>query len=307
MNIKTFDLNLLCVFAAIFAERSVSRAASTVGLSQPAMSNALLRLRKTCSDPLFVRTTSGMEPTALARALIVPVRQALGILQECLDHPLGFDPLRSDRAFRLLMSDAGELAVLPALTAALRKWAPNVVIEAVRIPHGQYAEALQNGAVDLAIGNLPFLKAGFYQTRLFEDPYCCIARRGHPLARGGLDISKYLQARHVSIATGNADELVDRALTRSRLVRSIKLRVTHYQVAVDIVAATDLFAAVPLNTTYRARSIEVLPLPMKIPAADVRLFWHRIAHKDPANQWLRSVVSSLKFQPRTKNRRVFER
>lgn len=296
MNIKTFDLNLLRAFVAIYAERNVSRAARATGLSQPAMSNALLRLRKASSDVLFVRTTYGMEPTMLAEKLIGPVRQALTILQHSLEKSHGFDPRQSQRTFCILMSDAGESAILPRLMSAVLREAPNVRIEAVRCPNEQYSKVLQSGEADLAIGNLTFLKSGFYQQRLFGDPYCCIARKRHPFIDGSLPLQQYLQSQHVSIATGNADELVERVLSKRRVKRRVSVRVTHYRVAVDIVERTNLLATVPRNATHNARGIQVLPVPLKLPAADVRQFWHRRAHKDPAIQWLRGVLTRLEFE-----------
>lgn len=293
MNIQTFDLNLLRVFSAVYAERNVSRAASATALSQPAMSNALMRLRKACSDQLFVRTARGMEPTALAEELIGPVRQALAILQECLERPQGFNPKDSEHTFKILMSDAGESAILPPLMAAVVKEAPGVRIESVRYPHEEYAHLLQSGQADLAVGNLSFLKAGFYQQRLFGDPYCCIARKRHPTINGRLTLQDYMQAQHLSISTGTADVLVERALARSRSKRNITLRVTHYHVAVDIVEGTNLVATVPRNAAHNAKGVQVLPVPLKIPAADVRQFWHRRAHNDLANQWLRGVLAKL--------------
>lgn len=298
MNIATFDLNLLRVFAAIYGERSVSRAASAVGLSQPAMSNALFRLRQACADPLFVRTTSGMEPTPLAEEMIAPVRQALGILRDCLDRPEGFVPARSKRIFRLLMSDAGELAILPALVASLERAAPNAGVEVLRMPHESYKAALQDGVADLAIGNLPFLGAGFYQKSLFADPYCCIARRAHPSIKGTLSLSDYLAVQHVSVATGSADAIVERELARRRQQRSVRLRVTHYRVATDIVSMTDLLATVPQNIVRGLRGIQAFPLPITLPPADVRQFWHRRVHLEPANQWLRDVLANLKIDSR---------
>lgn len=295
MNIRTFDLNLLRVFAAIYAVRNVSRAAGAMGLSQPAVSNALLRLRSACSDALFVRTTAGMEPTARAEELIGPVRQALAILQHSLEDQHGFRPRESERTFRILMSDAGETAVLPRLMSAVMKEAPQVRIEAVHVPNERYAQALEAGEVDLAVGNLSSLRAGFYQQRLFGDPYCCIARTRHPSIKGALSLQQYLQAQHVSIATGNADELVERALSGRRTKRAVHLRVTHYHVAVDIVKGTNLLATVPRNAAYKTVGIQVLPVPLKMPVADVRQFWHRRAHKDAANQWLRRTLATIEF------------
>ncbi len=296
MNIKTFDLNLLRVFAAIYAERNVSRAAGAAGLSQPAMSNALLRLRKACSDALFVRTAGGMEPTALAEELIGPVRQALAILQHTLEKPHGFDPRESERTFKILMSDAGETIVLPRLIAAVLREAPQVRIEALRRPNEQYSQLLQSGEVDLAIGNLAFLKSGFYQQRLFGDPYCCLVRKRHPSIGRDFSLRQFLEAQHVSVATGNADDLVERALAKMRAKRKVILRVTHYHVAADVVERSNLIATVPRNAARNARGVQILPVPLKIPAAVVRQFWHRRAHKDPASQWLRGTLAGLAFE-----------
>lgn len=295
MNIKTFDLNLLRVFAAIYAERNVSRAAITAGLSQPAMSNALLRLRKACSDTLFVRTTGGMEPTALAEELIGPVRRALAILQQTLERPHGFDPRESERTFKILMSDAGEAIVLPRLISEVLREAPHVRIESLRRPNEEYLQLLQSGEADLAIGNLAFLKSGFYQQRLFGDPYCCLARKRHPFIGPGFPLQAFLTAQHVAVATGNADDLVERALSKMRAKRDVILRVTHYHVAADVVERSNLVVTVPRNAARNARGVQILPVPLSIPAADVRQFWHRRAHKDPANQWLRGTLAKLAF------------
>jgi DNA-binding transcriptional LysR family regulator len=296
MNIKTFDLNLLRVFAAVYAERNVSKAAVAAGLSQPAMSNALLRLRKACSDVLFIRTSRGMEPTALAEELIDPVRHALSILQASLEHPHGFDPRESERTFKILMSDAGEAIVLPQLVPAVLREAPHVRIEALRRPNELYSQMLQSGEADLAIGNLAFLKTGFYQQRLFGDPYCCLVRRKHPSISGELTLKQFLEAQHVSVATGNADALVERTLAKMRAKRKVVLRVTHYHVAADVVERSNLVVTVPRNAARNARGVQILPVPLKIPAADVRQFWHSRAHKNPANQWLRSMLAKLVFE-----------
>lgn len=295
MNIQTFDLNLLRAFASVYQQRNVSRAATAAGLSQPAMSNALVRLRRSCGEPLFVRTNRGMEPTPLAEQMIGPVRQALDILAACLEQPAGFEPERSERTFKLLMSDAGESVVLPALIAKLHGLAPRTRVEAMRLPHDEYASAMQQGHVDLALGNLPFLKSGFFQQRLFRDPYCCIVRSSHPELKTKLTLARYLAADHVSVSAGNADALVERELSRRRRSRDVKLKVTHYHVAVDIVRTTDLIATVPTNAARAALDVTMLPLPFKVAPAEVRQFWHRRAHQDPANQWLRALMASLEL------------
>lgn len=292
MNINTFDLNLLRVFAAIYAERNVSRAALKLGMTQPAISNALIRLRRSCDDPLFVRTSRAMEPTSTATEMFPAIQQVLSILKASFDQPSKFDPETSQRRFRLLMSDAGETVVLAKLMAALHLKAPRIEVEAVQMPHAAYAQALEDGSVDLAFGNLPFLKAGFYQQKLFSDPYLCIANKNHPLVkRKTLKFSDFLSASHILVTSGNADALVEQALTKKRVKRNIQLRLSNYHVAVEIVSKTDLLATVPLKVITPA--VQSFTLPFAIQPAEVRQFWHRRAHHDTANKWLRSLLASM--------------
>ncbi|MFC6280816.1 MULTISPECIES: LysR family transcriptional regulator [Polaromonas] len=292
MNINTFDLNLLRVFSAIYTERNVSRAALKLGMTQPAISNALIRLRRSCDDPLFVRTSRAMEPTSTATEMFPPIKQVLSILKESFDQPSKFDPLTSQRRFKLLMSDAGETVILAKLMAALYLQAPRVEVEAVQMPHSSYAQALEDGSVDLAFGNLPFLKAGFYQQKLFSDPYLCIASKHHPLVKKkSLKLSDFLSAPHILVTSGNADALVEQALTKKRVKRNIPLRLSNYHVAVEIVSKTGLLATVPLKVVTPA--VQALALPFSIQPAEVRQFWHRRAHHDVANKWLRNLLALM--------------
>ena len=292
VNINTFDLNLLRVFAAIYVERNVSRAALKLGMTQPAISNALIRLRRSCDDPLFVRTSRSMEPTSTATEMFPPIQQVLLILKASFDQPSKFDPQTSQRRFRLLMSDAGETVILAKLMAALQLQAPQIEIEAVQMPHPAYAEALENGSADLAFGNLPFLKAGFYQQKLFSDPYLCIANKNHPLVkRKEINLSNFLTASHILVTSGNADALVEQALTKKRVKRNIQLRLSNYHVAVEIVSKTDLLATVPSKVISPV--VQSLPLPFAIRGAEVRQFWHRRAHHDAANKWLRNLLAVM--------------
>jgi DNA-binding transcriptional LysR family regulator len=295
MNIKTFDLNLLRVFAAIHAERNASRAAIALGLTQPAVSNALLRMRRACDDPLFVRTGDGMGPTALADKMVVPVRQAMVHLEQALQERTEFDPARLDRTFRVLTSDVGAAAVLPPLMKALADEAPNVALEALQIAHEHYAKALQEGTADLAIGHLPFLTTGFHQQRLFDDTYCCIASETRSTLHGDISLGAFAAARHVAIASGNADAQVDQILARRRRRRIVGLRVAEYHTAIEVVAATALIATVPRRAILSARGVRSLPLPFTLPAARVRQFWHSRADQDPGNRWLRGRFMALEL------------
>ncbi len=284
------DLNLLRVFAAVDAERNVSRAASKIGLTQPAMSNALSRLRRVCDDPLFVRTPSGMEPTALALEMAAAVHEALAHFERAFGGPGEFNPQRVIRRFRVLMSDAGQIVVLPTLMRALSLSAPGITIEAVQIPREQVVESLQNGSADIAISHLSSLRAGIYQEPLFDDSYCCVASAKHPVLRGSISAQQFASAKHVAIASGNAEALVERTLSKKRLTRDIALIVTQYHIAIEVVRATRLVATVPLRSVRSRTDVQVMAHPLSIPKAQIRVFWHRRVHNDPANQWLRKFL-----------------
>jgi DNA-binding transcriptional LysR family regulator len=293
MNIRTLDLNLLRVFAAIYVERNVSAAARRENLSQPAMSNALMRLRRSFNDELFVKTPMGMEPTARARQLIQPISDALNILKQGLVQTQVFDPRTMPRHFKLLMSDAGESSILPALMRHISSMSTKVSFEVLNLPHERYAEALQTGAADVAIGYLPFLKSGFERAHLFDDHYSVILRNGHPLLKRRLSMNAFIGAEHVAVSTGKADALVDKQLSKNRQKRHIKLKVSHYHVAVDIVAGSDLIATVPQMIAASAMGVSVQPLPFKVEPASVLMVWHSILQQDPTNQWLRRTVTQL--------------
>src|SRR5919201_2196930 len=180
MNVQAIDLNLLRVFDAVLQERSVTAAAGRLGLTQPAVSNALSRLRKLLGDALFVRTPAGMDATPFARGVAEPVRQALALLDSALAHGPGFEPATATRAFRFYMSDLGQIEFLPPLVERVQKAAPGVRLEAVGLDTEDISDALAAGALDLAMGFLPGLGPPVQRQALFRDPYLCLMRADHP-------------------------------------------------------------------------------------------------------------------------------
>lgn len=297
VNLADLDLNLLRVFDAVYTHRNVSAAAAGLGLSQPAVSNALKRLRGEFGDELFTRTPQGMEPTPLADRVSSPVGQALALLRDALEPGPGFDPARAKRSFTLIMSDIGEIAFLPELLQFLQADAPGVRIEAVTLPVKETRLAMESGAVDLAIGFLPDLKAGFYQQRLFEQKYLCMLRQGHPRIGETMSMKTFIEARHAVVnAEGTGHGIVEAMFERAGLAPEMVVRLPHFLAAPMVVAATDLVATVPqkLGELYaRVLPLRLLPHPLKIPAFQVNQYWHRRYHKDPANQWLRGHFARL--------------
>lgn len=307
MNIQEIDLNLLLAFDALMQERNVTRAGERIGLSQPAMSHALTRLRKLCGDPLFVRIRAGMEPTPFAQQLGGTVGEGLRVLQAGLDGASAFDPATADRTFQIIMTDMGEVVYLPPLMTALKRIAPQVNVRVLQLPRDRYQEAFESGVADLAIGVLPALQAGFYQQRLFSDAYICMVRGDHPRIGTTLSLAQFEAESHVMIEPAGsryssvsmsttAPTLIERKLAEHGLKRRIALRVPHFTVVPTIVQTTDLIATLPrqvMTTADTPRNLKMLPLPFDVPNFVIRQFWHQRNHHDSANRWLRGVIADL--------------
>jgi DNA-binding transcriptional LysR family regulator len=297
MNLLDLDLNLLRVLDAVLRERSVTVAAGRLGLTQPAVSNALARLRAAFGDTLFVRTPSGMAPTPFARDLDAPVRQALALIESALVHGGGFDPATSTRAFRFYMSDLGEISFLPALVEHVRRLAPGVYLEAQGLPLEAIDEGLAGGALDIAVGFLPGLAAPVRRRRLFSDPYVCLMRSDHPRIGARLTRKLFLEASHALVSsTGSGHRVIEEALERHGLTRRIALRVPHFTVVPMVLARTDLLLTLPgqVARVYEADGrFKSLPVPLPIPSAEVAVHWHERFERDPGNRWLRELMIEL--------------
>ncbi|MBL0421477.1 LysR family transcriptional regulator [Ramlibacter sp. AW1] len=294
------DLNLLLVFEALMAERNVTSAAHALGLTQPTLSHALNRLRKMCADELFVRTSRGMQPTAHAQEMAEPVRAALELIRGTLERRDSFEPSQARRLFKVLLTDIGTVNFLPALIAHLQVHAPDVQLETVQWPIDQYKTALQEGAVDLAIGQMPPIEAGFYQQRIFEDEFVCVVGADHPRIRDKPTLEQYLHERHVRVSLpGRPYSAVDEALSDMNCSRQVMVTVSQYLALLPILSATHLVAAVPYRVYLAMRgsgNIRMYPLPYPAPRVVVRQFWHARKHADPGLVWLRGVISEL-FAP----------
>lgn len=293
-DLKDLDLNLLVVFDRLLIERSVSRTAEHLGITQPAVSNALARLRKALGDELFLRTPRGMAPTPLAEQLAESITVALGMLQSALNQRHSFDPAISDRAFTLCMTDIGEIHFLPHLIRLLDTVAPAVRVSTVRNTAVNLKDEMEAGQVDLAIGYLPQLKAGFFQRRVFMQRYVCLMRQGHRLDKRTLTLKDYTSADHLSVVSaGTGHGRIDELLERQGVQRKIRLTVPHFVAVGHLLAESNLVATVPEKLAERMAKpfgLVVKPHPAQLPAIAINLFWHAKQHKDPGNQWLRSFV-----------------
>jgi DNA-binding transcriptional LysR family regulator len=296
VNIQGLDLNLLRVFDAVLRDRSVTGAAKHLGLTQPAVSNALARLRLQFEDVLFVRTPKGMDATPFARELAEPVRQALALLESAMAHGPGFDPSTSTRAFRFYMSDLGQIEFLPPLVERAQRTAPGVRLEAVALEVEDIGDALAAGSLDLAVGFLPGLGPPVRRQALFRDPYVCLMRADHPEIGKKLSRKQFLAASHALVSYKGGHRVIEEALERAGLARKIALRVPHFTVVPMVLERSDLILILPLKVARvyeRQGRFRFLPPPVPIPPADVAAHWHERFERDPGNRWLREIIMEL--------------
>ena len=298
MDIGKVDLNLLRVFAAMHEHRNVTRAGRAIGLSQPAMSTALAKLRATFGDALFVRTGAGMQPTSKAAELAAPVLRVLDVVKSEILQKTGFDPATSERRFTLITPDIGEMAFLPRLLARLEAQAPRADLRTLAMPPAAIEQALESGAADLAVGLFPDLtKAGFYQQRLFRNSFVSVVRANHPTIGERVGLRRFLEASHAVVRPeGRSHDLFERALQQRGLVRRIRLEIPHFLSLPTIIAQSDLVATVPRDIGLafaKQANLRALEPPVRTPPFDVKQYWHRRAHQDPAGIWLRSQVRNL--------------
>ena len=297
MDLGELDLNLLVVFKHLLVERNVSRVAEVMNLSQPAVSNALARLRRLLGDELFLRTPSGMEPTPFAEQLAEGVSQGLGMIHGALNQRDTFDAATSKRSFVIGMTDIGEIYFLAPLMERLKRDAPGVTVSTVRNTTVNLRDAMEAGKVDMAIGLLPQLNAGFFQRRLFKQPYVCLMRSGHKLAKKKISLQEFSAAEHLLvISEGTGHGKVDEILKRSGVERRITLTVPHFVAVGHILQTSDMVATVPDRLAERMIKpfgLVSVPHPAKIPDVAINVFWHGKYHSSPANQWLRGVIYEL--------------
>jgi len=289
------DLKLLQLFDLLYDMRNVTRVAEQLDQSQPTISIWLARLREHLHDPLFIRTPGGMAPTPQADALIGPCREILESLRRFAAWEIAFDPATAQRRFRICMTDASHVTLLPRLLAHVRAQAPGVRLEAARID-GNTERALESGEADLAIGYVPWLSGGIYQQHLYEQDWVCIASRDHPRIRKRLSVKAYRSEGHIAITGGTGTALLEQALARERIERQIALELPGFLGLRAIVQSTDLIATVPRHigeTLAQAGNLAVHTCPIPVEGFVVRQHWHARYHHEAGNRWLRSEVARL--------------
>jgi DNA-binding transcriptional LysR family regulator len=292
---ELFDAKLLRLFDLLHHTGSVTRAAEELGLSQPTISIWLSKLRTQFNDQLFVRTSEGMQPTPRADALIGTVRTALESFRQLSASEPVFNPASADRKFRICMTDASHITLLPQLLSHVRARAPKVRLDAARID-ADMPLALQTGDADIAIGLVPQLEAGFYQQTLFTQDWVCLANKEHPRIGKTFTLKQYKEESHILIAAGTGAMLQSEALKQQRINRRVLLELPGFLGLPAILATTDLIVTLPRHigeTLARLGGLKVLECPVNIPSFQVKQHWHARYHNDPANRWLRGLCADL--------------
>lgn len=297
MQEPSFDLNLIRVFTTIFEKRSVSAAASDLCLTQSATSHALSRLRQEFDDPLFVRSSGAMLPTPYAELLASSIHRPLEELEAGLRLVRKFDPATSDRTFTLYLTDIGQLIMLPAMLQYVAKHAPKIRFHVRSVPKLDPHAAMAYGEVDLAVGHITSIPDGFFQKLLFRETYVCVVRADHPLFLEGMSVEAFQEVQHaITDSTGMSHEILDRFLEKNNMQRSVQLRVPQFVALPFVIPSTDLLVIMPSRLAHHLAPlipIKILPLPVEFPPYDIRTFWHSRYHHDPANIWLRQLLTNL--------------
>ena len=289
------DARMLVLFDEIYRTASMTRAAERLSLSQPTASIWLSKLRRAWHDPLFVRTSAGMQPTPRADALIGPAREALALLRRLGGDKDVFDPARARRNFRICMTDASHITLLPRILAHVRSVGPDIRLDVANISAGT-AHMLETGEADLALGYIPGLEAGFHEQRLYTQDFICLVSARHPRIGAVFTSRAYKEEAHIGILSSTSYPMLHSSLRSQGIERRVQLELPGFLGLAAIVSSTDLIATVPRTigeTLARMGPIKIFPCPLKVPTFTVKQYWHVRYHHDPGLRWLRGVCAQL--------------
>jgi DNA-binding transcriptional LysR family regulator len=295
LTLSSVDLNLLLIFEAVLNQRSVSRAAERLNLTQSAVSHSLARLRVIMDDPLFVRTRAGMEPTAFAGSIAARVTGVLGEIQGIFTTDRAFEPALSRQRFAIGMTDYLGFVVMPALARRLNQDAPHVKIVALPTNAHGCARLLERGELDLYIGNFPpDAPNSLSWSPLFAEKLVCVARQGHPAFERRLSRSAFLAASHLHVSPWGEPGFVDEMLASHKVRRTIALTVGDFLVALPILEKSDLLAILPRRIAkpmLNRFALTMQPSPFDFGESEIGLTWHRRLDADPGLTWLKDEIA----------------
>ncbi|BAZ11642.1 transcriptional regulator LysR family protein [Calothrix sp. NIES-4071] len=293
-NLAGVDLNLLVVFDALMTEQHLTRAAEKIGLSQPATSNALSRLRKLFNDDLFIKTSKGMAPTPRAIELAESIHQSLLQVQTAIYSEPEFIPQTSDRVFRIGMDDYSELVFLPKLLAEIEILAKNVKIQVRSTNWIRSPKLLDADDIDLAIGHCPQFQPWHQRQLLYEEHFVCVASSERFKNRKAITLEEYIAAAHLLVSPKeDMVGLVDEALAQQNLSRNVVMSVPNFLIVPFILANTNFIATLPahlVKTFVEVWQLYASPLPFQMAGFSIDLLWHSKNDREPGHMWLRNLI-----------------
>ncbi|WP_249977896.1 LysR family transcriptional regulator [Vreelandella olivaria] len=293
MMSQKIDLNLIKVFLAIYETGSVSGAAKRVHLTQPSISYALSRLRSLLNDPLFHRTRDGMQPTFSADKLYETFRSSLMNIELAIASTREFNPLVSQRTFRIALSDLGEVFLLPILMKKFRTLAPNISIEVIPLEVNQVEDWLVKGRIDAAVGNLTFLKGKVSSLSIFEEFYACLVCSNHPRIGKTLTLDQFINEHHVSVSRTTGHSIVEDILKKLKITRHVSLTIPHFSVLPSIISDSEVIACLPSRVAgmfAQNGNTRVMDIPLDLPTFEVGVYWENQLEDTVAQQWLTQVI-----------------
>lgn len=296
MNYEQLDLNLLTIFDAVMTELNVTRAADRLHMTQPAVSNALKRLRHLLNDELFIKVPSGVRPTPKAIKVWHPIRDALAQIRQTLE-PTTFDPATATVTFTIAMNDFVTALLLPQLATALEECAPDVNVRTIPTTNINAPMLLEQAEIDLAIGVFPNPSSRLRSQILLTSPFVCVMRQGHALANQQLTLQRYVQAKHLLVTlSGEPTGFIDGMLQERGLNRRIVLTVNQFAIAPQLIINSDMIAILPtriVQLSGLAGQLHLAPLPLEIAPSILQMMWHERLHADSALEWLRSRLAMI--------------
>jgi len=306
-RLNRVDLNLLVYLDALLRERNVTQAAHSLGLSQPAMSNGLKRLREVFNDPLLIRTSDGMTPTAKAEELEPQLREILTGVDRALQPTDEFIPARENRVVRLMASDYAESTLLPAVLHELREQAPGVTLDIMNPSDVSFLD-VERGKVDLVINRFDQMPQSFHQITLWQDSFSCLLSPDNPILEN-FTLDSYLAADHIWVSkTGmgvgvgvNPDDVqrlgwVDSTLASLGKKRRIRVFTRHYQAAMTLAEQNDLIVTLPTRATHLKRDnprVVVRDVPFEMPAMELKMAWSPLLQHNPGHRWIRQLITQV--------------
>lgn len=292
-----YDLNLLPVFLVLMEERSVTRAAERLGITQPALSNSLNRLRDTFRDPLFIRERYGIKPTQLAEEIAPMIRAALSQLDEVVLHQQDFQPAEAERSFTIAPNSYVELVLMPALIAKARELAPNITFRMTAFGNDLADTGVVSGTTAMVLGRIVDPPDNLVVQHVMDDGLACVVRRDHPIIKDSISREQYESLKHVNVLPpGRLKAGLFQALGQQNLKRDVAVSVTHFLAVPEMLAATDYCATLPLlicRNLERDPRLKIIPAPVDLGTFPVHMGWHVRYRDDPAHKWLRSMVEEL--------------